>query len=117
RDNPKSTGRQWPARAGAKGAGAGAGRAQALGRLPLESLEQSVKLAKRRLERTEILAPVGGTVLKVVAHEGEATGGQPILHLAGAGGMGPVAGGYETDGGLRQEGLQERGEVSADVST
>ena len=117
-EKTRNTYQQSHALADAKRKSTEAEREQALRRLPLDSLKQSVTLAERRLERTNIRAPVGGTVLKVVGHEGDATGGQPILHLADTGRMVAVAEVDETDVGLLHKWLDRPGAVvGADVTS
>lgn len=70
---------------------------EALNRVPVASLADNLKLAERRAEATQVKAPVAGQVLKVIAHEGDPTGTQPILQLADTGTMVVVAEVYETD--------------------
>ena len=70
---------------------------EALQRVPLDSAEENLKIAERRLEATQIKAPVGGRVLKVIGHEGDATGNQPIFQIADTSAMVVIAEVYETD--------------------
>jgi HlyD family secretion protein len=70
---------------------------EALKRVPVDSLEENLKIADRRLEATQVKAPVAGQVLKVVGHEGDATGVRPIFQLADTGAMEVIAEVYETD--------------------
>jgi HlyD family secretion protein len=70
---------------------------EALKRVPVDSLAENLKIAERRLEATQVKAPVAGSVLKVIGHEGEATGTQPIFQLADTGEMVVIAEVYETD--------------------
>jgi HlyD family secretion protein len=70
---------------------------EALKRVPVESLAENLKIAERRLDATLVKAPVAGSVLKVIAHEGDTTGIQPILQLADIGAMEVIAEVYETD--------------------
>jgi HlyD family secretion protein len=86
-------------------------RDQTLLRLPIDSLTKSHELARRRVELTEIKAPVKGTVLAILSHEGEATSSQPILQLAGSLGMVAVAEVYETEIATLYDWLTERGSV------
>jgi HlyD family secretion protein len=70
---------------------------ETLKRVPVESLVENLKIAERHLEATQVKAPVAGTVLKVIGHEGDATGTQPILQLADTSAMLVIAEVYETD--------------------
>ena len=70
---------------------------EAIQRVPLESVEENLKIAERRLDATQIKAPVAGRVLKVIGHEGDTTGNQPIFQLADTGAMVVIAEVYETD--------------------
>jgi HlyD family secretion protein len=69
----------------------------ALKQVPVDTLEEKLKIAERGLEATQIKAPVAGKVLKVIGHEGDTTGNQPILQLAQTGEMVVIAEVYETD--------------------
>ena len=69
----------------------------ALLRVPLDSLNKNLALAKIREKRSTLTAPVGGTVVQVVGNEGDPTGAGPILTLAAGGGMVVVAEVYATD--------------------
>jgi HlyD family secretion protein len=81
----------------AKRIAAVAERKEALQRVPLDSVEGNLKIAESRLESTQIKAPVAGRILKVIGHEGDATGNQPIFQLADTRAMVVVAEVYETD--------------------
>jgi HlyD family secretion protein len=70
---------------------------EALKRVPVDSAVENLKIAERRLEATQIKAPVSGRVLKVIGHEGETMGNQPILQLADTDTMQAIAEVYETD--------------------
>jgi len=70
---------------------------EAIQRVPVGSLEDNLKLAERRLDLTRIKAPIAGRVLRIIAHEGDATGTQPILQLADTEALVVVAEVYETD--------------------
>jgi HlyD family secretion protein len=70
---------------------------EALKRVPVDSLAENLKIAERRLEATLVKAPVAGQVLRVIGHEGDATGAQPIFQLADIGAMVVLAEVYETD--------------------
>jgi HlyD family secretion protein len=70
---------------------------EALKRVMVDSIAQNLKIAERGLSATQIKAPVGGRVLKLIAHEGDATGTQPILQLGDTDAMVVIAEIYETD--------------------
>jgi HlyD family secretion protein len=70
---------------------------EAIKRVPVASLADNLKLAERRYEATQIKAPVAGQVLKVIAHEGDPTGTQPIVQIADTDTMVVLAEVYETD--------------------
>jgi HlyD family secretion protein len=70
---------------------------EALKRVPVDSLAENLKMAERRLEATQVKAPVAGRVLKVTGHEGDVTGNQPIFQLADTSAMVVIAEVYETD--------------------
>jgi HlyD family secretion protein len=70
---------------------------ETLKRVMVDSIAQNLKIAERGLETTQIKAPVGGRVLKLIGHEGDATGTQPILQLADTDAMVVIAEVYETD--------------------
>jgi HlyD family secretion protein len=70
---------------------------EALKRVPVESLVQNLKIAERQLETTQVKAPVAGQVLKVIGHEGDAMGNQPIFQVADTSAMLVIAEVYETD--------------------
>jgi HlyD family secretion protein len=70
---------------------------EALKRVPGDSLEESLKIAERSLELTQVKAPVAGQILKIISYEGDATGTQPILQLADTSAMVVIAEVYETD--------------------
>jgi HlyD family secretion protein len=70
---------------------------EALKRVPVDSLAENLKIAERRLEATQIKAPVAGQILKVIGHEGDTIGNQPILQLGDTSAMVVNAEVYETD--------------------
>jgi HlyD family secretion protein len=70
---------------------------EVLKRVMVDSIAENLKIAERGLSATQIKAPVAGRVLRVVGHEGDATGTQPILHLADTDAMVVIAEVYETD--------------------
>jgi HlyD family secretion protein len=70
---------------------------EALKRVPVDSMEQNLKIAERSLEATQVKAPVAGRILKIISHEGDVTGNQPILQLADTSAMVVIAEVYETD--------------------
>ena len=69
----------------------------ALLRVPIDSLNKNLALAKIREKRSTLTAPVGGTVVQIAGNEGDPTGAGPILTLAAGGGMVVVAEVYATD--------------------
>jgi HlyD family secretion protein len=81
----------------AKRIAAVAERKEALQRVPVDSVEGNLKIAERRLESTQIKAPVAGRIIKVIGHEGDATLNQPIFQLADTRSMVVIAEVYETD--------------------
>jgi HlyD family secretion protein len=70
---------------------------EAVKRVPVESAAESLKIAERTLEATLVKAPVAGQILKVIGHEGDITGTQPIFQLADTSAMVVIAEVYETD--------------------
>jgi HlyD family secretion protein len=70
---------------------------EATKRVPVDSLAENLKISERRVEATQIKAPVAGRVLKVIGHEGDTTGTQPIFELADTDAMVVIAEVYETD--------------------
>jgi HlyD family secretion protein len=70
---------------------------EALKRVPVDSLVENLKVAERGLEARLVKAPVAGQILKVVGHEGDVTGNQPIFQLADTSAMVVAAEVYETD--------------------
>ncbi len=91
----------------AKRTAAEAETAAALGRVPVSSLEQAVKLAARRAELSLVKAPVKGTVLDVHAHAGDTVGPRPLLQIGGGKGLIAVAEVYETDVRLLAEWMKQ----------
>jgi HlyD family secretion protein len=69
----------------------------ALKQVPVDTLAEKLKIAERGLDATLVKAPVAGRVLKVIGHEGDATGPQPIFQLAHTAAMVVIAEVYETD--------------------
>jgi HlyD family secretion protein len=70
---------------------------EALKRVPVDTLAEKLRIAERGLEATQVKAPVAGKVLKVIGHEGDVTGTQPIVQLADTSAMEVIAEVYETD--------------------
>lgn len=64
---------------------------QALERVPVDSLQQSLTIAERHVNATTIKAPVGGTILRVGTRQGDAIGPQPIIQMANLDRMAVVA--------------------------
>jgi HlyD family secretion protein len=65
--------------------------------IPLQSLENSVRVAEERLRHTTIRAPAPGVILQVLGRPGELAGTQPILRMGDIRQMVAVAEVYETD--------------------
>jgi HlyD family secretion protein len=63
----------------------------------VQTLTQSLKLAEARVDLTRIRAPIGGEILQIVTHPGEALGPAPILRMGNTGSMFAIAEVYETD--------------------
>jgi HlyD family secretion protein len=74
-----------------------AGLARFQQEIPMQSLAQNVQLAKDRLARTVIRAKRDGRILKIMAHEGESIGAQPILRMGDTDHMYVIAEVYEAD--------------------
>jgi HlyD family secretion protein len=70
---------------------------EALKQVPMDSLAENLKIVERRLEATQVKAPVAGQILKVLGHEGDTMGNQPIVQLADTSAMVVIAEVYETD--------------------
>jgi HlyD family secretion protein len=83
------------ARAELQSAEAGAQRAQLAAQV--SSLEEARKVAEQRLARTVLLAPVEGEIIKILTHDGEAAGRDPLLKMGNTHAMFAVAEVYETD--------------------
>jgi HlyD family secretion protein len=65
--------------------------------LPVAALRKSSELAAERWEQTAVKSPVKGKILKVLGHEGELVGTQPVFQVADTSSMVAVAEVYETD--------------------
>jgi HlyD family secretion protein len=70
---------------------------EVLKRVMVDSIAENLKIAERGLSATQIKAPMAGRVLRLIGHEGDATGNQPILQLADTDAMVVIAEVYETD--------------------
>ena len=70
---------------------------EALKRVTVDLIAENLKIAERGLDATQIKAPVAGRVLKVIGHEGDPTGTQPIFQLADTDAMVVIAEVYVTD--------------------
>jgi HlyD family secretion protein len=53
-----------------------------LSTISLDSLSNQVDQAKARREAARVTAPSDGTILRLLAHEGELVGGKPIIQMA-----------------------------------
>jgi len=74
-----------------------ASRDRALGELSLDLLNKQLEEAKDQMQRALVKAPSNGTVLRILAHEGEAATGQPLLQMADTSKMVAVAEVFESD--------------------
>ncbi len=74
-----------------------AAKPQVLTAIPVESLKKSVELARLHWQRTAIVAPCDGTVLKILTWPGESIGTKPILQMGNLQQMVVVATVYETE--------------------
>jgi len=83
--------------AAAELAAAKAGKEQVLAAVPVESLEAARDLAREKLNRSIVVAPQRGTVLKIFTRPGETIARKPILQMADLDRMIVVAEVYETD--------------------
>lgn len=102
----------------AKVAAARAELEEAVARVPIDSAKKKLELSRQLLDLTEIKAPVGGVVLKVVSHAGEPTGThQPILYLADTSRMVAVAEVYESDVARLREALDRHKSFKATLSS
>jgi HlyD family secretion protein len=63
-------------------AAAQAARLQLPFAIPVESLRVNRRLAETQYDRTQIIAPCNGTILKIFVRPGETIGAQPILQMA-----------------------------------
>jgi HlyD family secretion protein len=46
------------------------------------TLERQIKLAEHKLKQTQVVAPAGGTVIRILAHPGELVSTQPLMQIA-----------------------------------
>jgi HlyD family secretion protein len=82
-------------RADQTSAEAGSVRAQLAAQV--ESLAAALKVAEARRDRAVLTAPVEGEIIKVLTHDGEAAGKDPLLKMGDTHAMYAVAEVYETD--------------------
>jgi HlyD family secretion protein len=66
--------------------------------------EARVAAVEAKAERSVLRAPVGGRVVKIFVHPGEAVGSEPVLQVAEVSRMNAVAEVYETDAALVRPG-------------
>jgi HlyD family secretion protein len=92
------------AHADLKSAEAGSQRAKLA--TQVASLAEALKVARARLERTIIHAPIEGEIIKIFTREGEAAGQAPLLKMGNTHAMFAVAEVYETDVRLVRVGQQ-----------
>lgn len=74
-----------------------AAKSQVVAAIPVDSLKSARDVAQLNLERTSVLAPSKGTVLKIHARPGEVLARKPILQMADLDQMVCVAEVYETE--------------------
>jgi HlyD family secretion protein len=79
----------------------------------LDAAMAKADYARNQIERTVVRAPVSGTVLKILAHEGEDAGPDGILELGKTNRMFVVAEVYETDIGRVR--LGQKATISGDI--
>ncbi len=77
-------------------AAAQANKEQVLSAIPLQSLTAARDLARMQLDRTLVVAPSSGTILKEFTRPGEIVDGKPVLQMADLDQMVAVAEVYET---------------------
>jgi HlyD family secretion protein len=65
--------------------------------ISLDLLKNQVAEAEERLKETRVRAPRGGKILRLLVHEGELVGGQPVLQMANTDEMIVLTEVYETD--------------------
>jgi len=70
---------------------------QALAQVPLASREAQVKVATEGRRQSTVFAPSDGVILKLLLHQGEATGTQPLLRMGNTDKMMVIGEVYETD--------------------
>jgi HlyD family secretion protein len=74
-----------------------AGKKQVMASIPVESLARNLDLAQLQFDRTTLVAPRHGTVLRIYTRPGEFVTTKPILQMADLTHMVCVAEVYETD--------------------
>jgi HlyD family secretion protein len=85
---------------------------------PVESLQMKRDLAQLQYDRTELRAPVAGTVVKLTGQAGDATAPQqPILQLAAAGDMVAVAEVHERDVDRLRQWVKSGGSAKATITS
>jgi HlyD family secretion protein len=70
---------------------------QALAQVPLASRQAQVKVTAEALKQSSVFAPSEGVILKLILHQGEATGAQPLLRMGNTDKMMVIGEVYETD--------------------
>jgi HlyD family secretion protein len=83
--------------------------------LPVAALRKSSELAAERWAQTAITSPVKGKVLKILLHEGELVGTQPVFQVADPSVMAAVAEVYETDAKVVRDWWRSGQRVPAEV--
>jgi HlyD family secretion protein len=83
--------------------------------LPVAALRKSSELAAERWAQTAITSPVKGKVLKILLHEGELVGAQPVFQVGDTSVMNAVAEVYETDAKVVRDWWRSGQRVAAEV--
>lgn len=79
----------------------------------LDAAAAKADYVRNQIERTVVRAPVSGTVLKIIAHEGEEVGSDGILELGKTNRMFVIAEVYETD--VRRVRIGQKATISGDI--
>ena len=78
-------------------------------------MQKNVDLAAERLKQATVRSPIQGKILKVMVHEGEPVGSQPVFQIGAAGPMVAIAEVYETDVKVVRDWFRNNPKVEADV--
>jgi HlyD family secretion protein len=88
---------------------------RALAQVPLTTLEANLKAANQKLDSGRLLAPTGGSVVRLLSNPGDTVTTQPVLQIADTGRMGVIAEVYETDVGRVRQWLSAGKPVRAEI--